>query len=71
MSNPIRVEKNQDGSYQLHLETINGSDYGIIVNASRNDLEKIFDSINDQFTQELNDDLLGFVDDDSCEGCKI
>lgn len=71
MSDKIRVERSEDNSYQLHLPSLDGEKYGIIVKASRRDLEDIYESIHAQFTEELNDDLLGFIDDDDCEGCKI
>ena len=67
----MKVEKNVDGSYQLHMPVINGEKYGIIVNASRQDLEQILEAINTQFSDELNDELSGFLDDGDCEGCKI
>lgn len=67
----MKVIKNDDGTYELHMPVINGSHYGIIVNASRQDLEQIAEAINSQFADELNSELSGFLDDDSCEGCKI
>lgn len=67
----MKVEKNRDGTYQLHMPEINGEKYGIIVNASRQDLEQIAEVINTQFSDELNDELANFLDDGDCEGCKI
>ena len=64
MSDTIYVEKIGNDEYRLHLLEIGGVKYGMIV-------ETIHESINNQFSEELNDDLMGFLDDDSCEGCKI
>lgn len=71
MSDKIRVEKLEDGEYQLHLPELGGFKYGISVKATRQELEQIHEAINTQFSEELNDDLAGFLDDDDCEGCKI
>lgn len=71
MSDTIRVEKLSDNEYRLHLLELGGVKYGIIVNLTRQELEEIQESINIQFSEELNDDLMGFLDDGNCEGCKI
>lgn len=71
MSDTIHVEKIGNDEYRLHLLELGGVKYGIIVNLTRQELETIHESINNQFSEELNDDLMDFLDDDSCEGCKI
>ena len=54
------------------MPVINGEKYGIIVNASRQDLEQILEAINTQFSDELNDELSGFLgEDEVCDGCMI